>query len=229
MRANERDTLLFILAITSGSSDAWSYLGLGHAFVANMTGNTVLLGIAVFGEHGDVMHPAIALASYAAGVAIGSFLTRKVKQNSLWSTSISVVLLIEGFLLLVSAAAWVWADAMPSLILRSSLLSCVAVAIGLQSGAMLSLKLPGVVTTYISGTWTTLVSGLVLLKSGRERIGGNQTSFEDRLLVQAVFLATYFTSAIAAGWAFRYAPMMVAVIATVPILIVASYGAIRGE
>ena len=36
-----------------------------------------------------------------------------------------------------------------------------ALAMGMQSGAMVQLKIPGIVTTYITGTWTTLVSGLV--------------------------------------------------------------------
>ena len=55
MRSAERDVLLFVLAASAGSADGWSYLGLGHAFVANMTGNTVLLGIAVFQNHGDLL------------------------------------------------------------------------------------------------------------------------------------------------------------------------------
>jgi len=44
MRVSERDLLLLILAVSAGSADGWSYFGIGHAFVANMTGNTVLLG-----------------------------------------------------------------------------------------------------------------------------------------------------------------------------------------
>ncbi len=71
MRSAERDVRLLILAASAGSADGWSYFGLGHAFVANMTGNTVLLGIAVFQNHGDLLHPAISLACYAAGAVIG--------------------------------------------------------------------------------------------------------------------------------------------------------------
>ncbi|MGC2545046.1 MAG: DUF1275 family protein, partial [Silvibacterium sp.] len=61
MRSAERDFLLFLLAASAGSADGWSYLGLGHAFVANMTGNTVLTGIAVFQKGGDVFHPLLSL------------------------------------------------------------------------------------------------------------------------------------------------------------------------
>jgi uncharacterized membrane protein YoaK (UPF0700 family) len=36
-----RDVRLLVLAASAGSADAWSYFGLGRAFVANMTGNTI--------------------------------------------------------------------------------------------------------------------------------------------------------------------------------------------
>jgi uncharacterized membrane protein YoaK (UPF0700 family) len=229
MRTTERDTLLFFLAITSGSADSWSYLGLDHAFVANMTGNTVLLGIAIFGEHSDMLHPLVSMVCYAAGVAIGTFFTRKVRPGSVWAKSISGVLFIEAFLLVVGEVTWICVKGMPGPMLRCLVLGGVATAIGLQSGAMLPLKLPGIVTTYITGTLSTLVSGVVLLSSRRERVSGSQASFEDRLLIQGVFLVTYFVSAIAAGWAFRYMPVVIGGITSVPILIVAAYGAIRGE
>ena len=71
MQSVERDVRLLILAMTAGAADGWSYVGLGHVFVANMTGNTVLLGIAVFQNHGDLLHPAISLLCYAAGALLG--------------------------------------------------------------------------------------------------------------------------------------------------------------
>ena len=51
MRSVERDLRLLILAASAGSADGWSF-GFGHAFVANMTGNTVLLGLAVSKAYG---------------------------------------------------------------------------------------------------------------------------------------------------------------------------------
>lgn len=157
MKRAERNTLLFILAITSGSADGWSYIGLGHAFVANMTGNTVLLAVSIFLEHHDVLHPLISLRCYAAGVAFGSFLTRDVKEGSLWSKSTSSVLLVESLILFAATVAWLSKNAILSPRLKDLVLGCVAAAIGLQSGAMLALKLPGIITTYITGTWTTLI------------------------------------------------------------------------
>jgi len=43
---------LLVLTVISGLVDAVSYLGLGHVFTANMTGNVVLLGFAAAGASG---------------------------------------------------------------------------------------------------------------------------------------------------------------------------------
>ncbi len=40
---------MIVLTMVSGLVDAVSYLGLGHVFTANVTGNVVLLGFAVLG------------------------------------------------------------------------------------------------------------------------------------------------------------------------------------
>lgn len=227
MKTAERDTLLFLLAITSGSADGWSYIRLGHAFVANMTGNTVLLGIAVFGQHGDMLHPLVALTCYALGVAAGSFLTRNVTPNSIWSSLVTRTLFLEAVLLAASAIKWMSVGGMPGRSASIVLLACLASGIGLQSGALLPLQLPGIITTYITGTWTTLVSGLVLINSSQKRLNQSKSSFEDRLLLQIGFLAIYFMSAVAAGWASRYAPTIMGVIGFVPVLIVVAWSTFR--
>ena len=44
--------MLLGLTVVSGLIDAVSYLGLGHVFTANMTGNVVVLGFAAAGAPG---------------------------------------------------------------------------------------------------------------------------------------------------------------------------------
>ena len=61
---------------------------------------------------------------------------------------------------------------------------------------MLQLKIPGIVTTYITGTWTTLMSGLVRIKS---QTPNKERKSEQRLLMQAAILAVYFLSAALTG------------------------------
>jgi uncharacterized membrane protein YoaK (UPF0700 family) len=220
LRLFERDIRLLILAASAGSADGWSYFGLGHAFVANMTGNTVLLGLAVFQSHGDMLHPAIALACYAAGVMVGSILTKGVSPGALWSKAISRVLLFEGLMLLAAEAGWVAIQVhsryAPSL---NWLLATVALAVGAQSGAMVQLRIPGIVTTYITGTWTTLLSGVVRFKKDEEP--KTNRAYEQRL-VQAAVLGSYFLSAVLTGWLFCHLPLAVGALPALAILLVAA-------
>lgn len=233
MRVIERDVLLALLAVSAGSADGWSYFGLGHAFVANMTGNTVFLGMSLFQKNVDSFHSLSAVACYAAGVMVGSLLTRKVHPDSndeVWPRAISLTLLFEAVLLILAEGAWFAAhlhstspsNAIPHLF--DLLLATVAFAIGLQSAAMLQLKIPGIVTTYISGTWTTLISGLVRVKI---QPVDQKRPFEERLLMQASVLAAYFLSAAATGYLLRYVPMAVGVLPALSVLFVATYAAIR--
>jgi uncharacterized membrane protein YoaK (UPF0700 family) len=223
MQTAERNILLYFLAITSGSADGWSYMRLGHAFVANMTGNTVLLGIALINEYHEALHPLISLVFYVIGVSIGTYVTRNVKHDVIWSKSITRTLFLEGIILLASEVVWIWARGMPSPLVKLALLSSVAIGIGLQSGALLPLRLPGIITTYISGTWTTLVSGVVLMSSEQQRMRGDKTEPEERIAVQAIFLIIYFVSAVATGCAAHYRPILIGGISLVPVLIVVAY------
>src|ERR1700679_3335142 len=58
--------LLVLLTVVTGLVDSVSYIALGHVFVANMTGNVVLLGFALAGTAG--------LSAPASLAALGAFL-----------------------------------------------------------------------------------------------------------------------------------------------------------
>lgn len=233
MRSSERgdsrgDVLLLVLAVAAGSADGWSYFGLGHAFVANMTGNTVLLGIAIF-LHGDLVHPAISLVCYAAGTALAAFLTRAIREGSIWPRAVCNTLVLEAAILIAAAIGWALAGSgrmgsasAPAL---EVLLGCVALAIGMQSGAMLQLKVPGVVTTYITGTWTYLIRGMTrFLAREQRKPAGEKIEYEDRLLLQGGILCAYLLSAMATGLLFRYARLAVGALPALSVLAVAIYG-----
>ena len=224
----ERDVLLIFLAVAAGSADGWSYFGLGHAFVANMTGNTVLLGIAVF-LHGDLLPPGISLLAYAAGAALATFFTRNVREGSGWPRSVSNTLALESALLLAAAIGWMFAGPATTHPVSTRcldlLLGCVGLAIGIQSGAMLQLRIPGIVTTYITGTWTKLMSGLTRFFTRAKHASGVQKiEYEDRMMMQGAVLCAYLLSAMATGLLFRYARLAVGVLPATSVLFVAFYG-----
>jgi uncharacterized membrane protein YoaK (UPF0700 family) len=224
----ERNILLCALAVSAGSADVWSFFGLGHAFVANMTGNTVLLGASVFLNRAGMLHPFVSLCCYGAGTVAAALITRNVEAGVVWARPISWALLLEALVLTGAEAGWIAAHFghhQPSLIL---LLGVVAFGIGAQSGAMVRLKVPGVVTTYITGTWTTMISGLAVFKAQAHReTPGQKVEVEERLLTQAVILAFYFCSAVLTGWLFRRQPPLVGGLSAALSLFAGIYGIAR--
>jgi uncharacterized membrane protein YoaK (UPF0700 family) len=227
VKESERDGLLLMLAVASGSADGWSYFGLAHAFVANMTGNTVLLGIAVFHLHGDLIHPLVALLGYVPGTAAATLITRRTPEGAIWGRPISWALFAEGALLIGTEAAWVTMRQVPTERAGLALLGVVALAIGIQSGAMVQLRVTGVVTTYITGTWTTMTHGVTLLAARQPKVMRDKPKFEERLLLQAGVLAAYLGSAILTGWCFRHAEAIVGGLPAAAVLLTAGYGALR--
>lgn len=227
LRTAERDGLLVILAAASGSADGWSFFGLGHAFVANMTGNTVLAGISVFHIAFDMAHPLVALAGYVLGTALGTLLNRRLQRDATWARSVSLTLFLEALFLALAESVWVDVHHRPGHNLELALLGWIAIAIGLQSGAMLQLRIPGVVTTYITGTWTILTSGVTLLLSRQTRAVRDKTKLEESFELQGGVLAAYFFAAALSGWAFRSAPDFVGAIPTFAVLSVGVCGVLR--
>ena len=62
--------LLLALTVVTGLVDAFSYLVLGHVFVANMTGNVVFLAFALVGAKGFSIGASLAaLSAFAVGAA----------------------------------------------------------------------------------------------------------------------------------------------------------------
>ena len=101
---------LLVLTLTTGVIDAASYLGLGHVFTANMTGNIVLLGFGIAGGSGlPVVAPLVSLAAFLVGAALGGRMGTALPSRT---RHFSRAMLIEiGVLLL--AACWRWWSTSP--------------------------------------------------------------------------------------------------------------------
>ncbi|HEX6776155.1 MAG TPA: YoaK family protein, partial [Methylomirabilota bacterium] len=68
-----RDRILLALAFAAGCVDALSYLGLSRVFTANMTGNAVLLGLAIGQtEELQVAHSSAAIVGFILGVVVAA-------------------------------------------------------------------------------------------------------------------------------------------------------------
>jgi uncharacterized membrane protein YoaK (UPF0700 family) len=161
-----RDVLLLALTAAAGWTDALGYAALGHVFTANMTGNLVLLGLAIGQvEATAVERSAVALVGFAAGALAGALVTREAPRGR-WPRRVTAALAAEAALLLAFAALWLaGAGAGPG---RGpdGLVALSALGMGIQSAAVRRLAVEGVTTTFVTGTITALMAGLAALQAG---------------------------------------------------------------
>ena len=172
-----RDTLLLLLACAGGAVDAVSYMELGRVFTANMTGNTVLLGLAlVQAESQAAVRSAVALAGFLVGGALGAWIVARRQLGGMWPPAVTVALTLEWIILVVFAVGWQYANAVsPTPAVGAALIVLSALAMGVQSAAARRLDVSGIATTYITGTLTSLITGLVGRVGG---IGARQHSVQ---------------------------------------------------
>lgn len=144
---------LLALSATAGAVDAATFLGLHQVFTANQTGNTALLGIAIgAGDGPAIARTGISLPAFMAGVMLGAAVLRKLPLG--WHRRVRGVLVAEAAILALVAALW---GPLGTL----SLIAVLSVAMGMQSAAAVHVGVPGITTTFITGTMTRLATQLV--------------------------------------------------------------------
>jgi uncharacterized membrane protein YoaK (UPF0700 family) len=149
--------LLMVLTFVTGVVDAVGFLALDRVFVGNMTGNIVILGMAVAGADDlPIIGPAIALVTFTLGALVaGVFLRRRRKEwgaaVTWWLAAGAATLAGLGVAFLVPA----WAGS-PSLELVAS--SLTAAAMGVQAAVARSLAVTDMTTVVVTSTLTSLAS-----------------------------------------------------------------------
>lgn len=148
---------MVVLTFVTGLVDAVGYLALDRVFVGNMTGNIVILGMAVAGGDGlPVLGPVVAVATFTLGAYLSGRLLRH--RRTQWGGAVSfllcagaAVLLGVGLTFLVPA----WHDT-PGLVLAAS--SATAAVMGTQAAVARSLAVTDMTTVVVTSTLTSLAS-----------------------------------------------------------------------
>jgi uncharacterized membrane protein YoaK (UPF0700 family) len=201
------DIMLLLLAAVAGSIDVMSYYRLGHVFTANMTGNTILLGLSIGqGKLSSSLHSLAALAGFIAGAFVGAFIVENRKKG--WSYYITLSVAIESLIIFILILIW-FEEKQPassSILYVSIALS--AIAMGMQSATVRHLNIPGVVTTFITGTITSIgmsaVKGLRIgfkkkVKDGLPHLPVT-SNLEQRIELQVAVFLVYGLTAVLTGW-----------------------------
>ena len=157
-----RDVLVITLTLVTGSVDAIGLIRLGGVFTSVMTGNMVFLGIAASKHSGSIaLHTGVAFVAYVIGSFIGARVAGHAPENEphLWPLSVVKALSIELVIIAAFAVWWELVHAAPSTNVAYALLGLNAMALGIQSSAVLRFGVSGLSTTYLTGTLTQFIAG----------------------------------------------------------------------
>ena len=203
--------LLVAMTVVTGLVDAFSYLVLGHVFVANMTGNVVFLAFALAGARGfSLPAVAVALAAFSAGALAGGGLASRLGRHrgKLLSATAAVQALLLTAAVVIAALA---GRPMPAGD-RYGLIVVLATSMGAQNATARRLAVPDLTTTVL--TWT--ITGLA---ADRALAGGTSAKAGRRLVAVTAMLIGALVGALFVVHAQIIYPLMIA-LATVAIIAV---------
>ena len=148
---------LLVLTFTTGLVDAVSYLGLGHVFTANMTGNIVFLGFGIAGGTGlPVLAPIISLAAFLVGAAAGGRLASRLEDRH--TSHFAGALGIEMLLIGVATIVAIVVDVQPDHLSGYLVIALLALAMGTRNATVRGLGVPDLTTTVLTMTLTGLAA-----------------------------------------------------------------------
>jgi uncharacterized membrane protein YoaK (UPF0700 family) len=173
--------LMLGLTLVTGLIDAFSYLVLGHVFVANMTGNIVLLGFALVGAPGfSISASLVALAAFFAGATAGGRLGSSLADHR--DRLLSTAATIQAVFFAAAVAFGFLSDTPVAGGFRYGLIAVLGMAMGIQNAAARKLAVPDLTTTVLTLTITGIASDNTL-------VGGPGSKVGRRLIATATMLA----------------------------------------
>ena len=145
--------LMVLLTVVTGLVDAFSYLLLGHVFVANMTGNVVFAGFALAGAPGfSLMATVVAVAAFASGAFVGGRIAHSFRSHRARMLRLALLvetLLVTGAFLVAEVPGWpIGTDR------RYLLIALLGLGMGGQNAAARALAVPDLTTTVLTLTIT---------------------------------------------------------------------------
>jgi uncharacterized membrane protein YoaK (UPF0700 family) len=149
--------LLVALTAVTGLVDAFSYLELGHVFVANMTGNVVFLAFALAGVGGfSVWASVVAVGCFALAAVAAGRLGRSLasRRELLLGVTATIEAVLVGVAVLMAALTALPVPAG----LRYALIVVLAATMGAQNATARKLAVPDLTTTVLTLTITGIAA-----------------------------------------------------------------------
>jgi uncharacterized membrane protein YoaK (UPF0700 family) len=147
---------MLALTFSTGVVDAVGYLGLDRVFTGNMTGNVVILGMAlVGGDDLPVVGPVIALAGFFLGAVLAGRVLRAGPAS--WNRRTTAVFAGVGGMMSVVCAVLI-VDEQPPHRVALAITGLLGAAMGMQAGAARRLAVKDVTTVVVTSTITGLAA-----------------------------------------------------------------------
>ena len=172
---------LVAMTLVTGLVDAFSYLVLGHVFVANMTGNIVFLGFAVAGAHGfSITASVVALVSFGGGALVGGSLGKRLGHHR--GRFLSTAAAVQAVLLAASVVVAALSASPVTAGYRYGLIVVLGVSMGIQNAGARKLAVPDLTTTVLTLTITGIAAD--------SAIAGGTGSVAGRRLISVAAMLT---------------------------------------
>jgi uncharacterized membrane protein YoaK (UPF0700 family) len=199
--------LLISMTLATGLVDAFSYLVLGHVFVANMTGNVVFLGFALAGAPGFSVAASLAATfAFAAGALLGGRLGSRYRghRGRLHSAAAAA----QAAFLMAAVILAVAGGSAPAAGYRYALIIALGICMGIQNASARTIAIPDLTTTVLTLTITGIAADSALA-------GGAGSKAGRRLVPVAVMLAGAVLGAALIRHAQAYDPLVIALVTIV--------------
>jgi uncharacterized membrane protein YoaK (UPF0700 family) len=166
--------VLLVLTLVTGLVDAFSYLVLGHVFVANMTGNVVFLAFSLAGStQFSAAASLAALAAFAAGALLGGRVSHTKHEHRgqiLFLAVIAETLFVLAALVVTSIHDPATGTS------RYLVIVLLGVAMGAQNAAARALAVPDLTTTVLTLTITGIAADGKLAGGSNSKVGRRATA-----------------------------------------------------
>jgi len=142
--------LMLALTFSTGVIDAVGYLGLDRVFTGNMTGNVVILGMAIAGADDlPIVGPVIALVLFMLGALVAGRTLRPVAAG--WSGRSTVLFALVGVVILAAAVPLLVLEN-PAEPVKLAVTGALGLAMGMQAGAARHIGVKDVTTVVVTST-----------------------------------------------------------------------------
>jgi uncharacterized membrane protein YoaK (UPF0700 family) len=160
-----KQAIALTLTVIGGFVDAVGYIALFQVFTANMSGNSVRVGMYLGGlDLANLARPVCAIIAYVLGVII-TRVVAELAARSDFQRIASLTLTVEALLLFLFARATPAMHLGTIVDLRSPayflLVALLAFAMGVQTGTLTHIGLLTVYTTFVTGTLTKFSESFV--------------------------------------------------------------------